>query len=66
MKCFTADFSQFCSANVEIDHLDGRLTISKSNPSISEISLKFPDFLRSSVRKLVYSAFADNNLLHFH
>ena len=42
MKCFTADFSHFCSKTVRICLLCGRLSYFPSFPSILRIFLKFP------------------------
>ena len=47
MKWFTVDFSQFYNTTVEICLLCGRLNTFLSIPSVSGISLKFPNFLRS-------------------
>ena len=46
-ECFTADFSQFCSTTVKTCHLGARLSTFPSIPSISGISMKVPDFLRT-------------------
>ena len=49
MKCFTADFSQFCSTTVGIWLMCGWLSVFPSFRSISGIALKFLNFLRSYV-----------------
>ena len=46
---FTADFLQFWSTTVKICLLGSRLVAFPSIPSISDIPLKFYDFLRSKV-----------------
>ena len=46
-KCFTVDVWQFLGTTVEICLLDARLSTFPSNSSVSEVSLKFPNFLRS-------------------
>ena len=49
MECFTAEYSQFCTTDIKICLLGGRLNTCPSVPRNSEIFLKFADLLRSSV-----------------
>ena len=47
MECFTADFLQFFTKKCQNLALDLTAGYLPSNPSISGIFLKFPNFLRS-------------------
>ena len=49
IECFTADFSQFLMEKRQRLVFEWTTGYSESNPSISGIFLKFPNFLRSSV-----------------
>ena len=51
MECFTADFLQFFTKKHQNLALGWTAGYSPSNLSISEIFLKFPNFLRSLCRK---------------
>ena len=69
MECFTADFLQFFTKkgqNLACGWAAGYLP---SNPSASEIFMKFPNFLiivRQLVKQPVHSLPGDNSLVLFH
>ena len=68
MECSIAEFLQFCSKADKILLFGGRLTTFLSIPSISWISLKFPNFprsqaLNSSATREVTSSFGDNTVM---
>ena len=64
MECFTVDFSQFCHTTVKICFLSSRLSTSTSVPNISEISLKFRNFLIVGHSPFKKKFFCFNETLH--